>query len=84
MSIRNVIQEGKETFVILSCEKQEVKRNHCGSLTHESYQINNILMKNLSIEVRQATKNTLFELNFPFTFALIHQFLIELIPILKF
>ena len=49
VSIRNVIQEGKQAFLILSCQEEEVKCNYCGSLTDELHQTNNVLVRDLSI-----------------------------------
>jgi transposase len=49
VSIRNVIQEGKEAFLVLNCEEEEVKCNYCGSLSDELHQTNNILVKDLPI-----------------------------------
>jgi transposase len=47
--IRNVIQEGKQAFLILSCQEEEVKCNYCGSLTDELHQTNSVLVRDLSI-----------------------------------
>ena len=33
VKIRNVIQEGTEAFLILSCQEEKVKCNYCGRLT---------------------------------------------------
>ena len=49
VSIRNVIQEGKQAFLILSCQEEEVKCNYCGSLTDELHQTNSVLVRDLSI-----------------------------------
>ncbi|UXE63225.1 MAG: ISL3 family transposase [Woronichinia naegeliana WA131] len=49
VNIRNVIQEGKQAFLILSCQEEEVKCNYCGSLTDELHQTNNVLVRDLSI-----------------------------------
>jgi transposase len=49
VGIRNVIQEGIEAFLILSCQEEKVKCNYCGSLTDELHQTNNILIRDLSI-----------------------------------
>jgi hypothetical protein len=44
VKIRNVIQEGTEAFLILSCQEEEVKCNYCGGLTDELHQTNNLLV----------------------------------------
>jgi transposase len=49
VNIRNVIQEGKQAFLILSCQEEEVKCNYCGSLTDELHQTNSVLVRDLSI-----------------------------------
>ena len=49
VSIRNVVQEGTEVFLILSCQEEEVKCNYCGRLTDELHQTNNILVRDLPI-----------------------------------
>ena len=54
VSIRNVIQEGKQAFLILSCQEEEVKCNYCGSLTDELHQTNNVLVRDLSISGQMA------------------------------
>ncbi|UXE61574.1 MAG: hypothetical protein KA717_00830 [Woronichinia naegeliana WA131] len=45
VKIRNVIQEGTEAFLILSCQEEEVKCNYCGRLTDELHQTNNLLIR---------------------------------------
>ena len=45
VNIRNVIQEGKQAFLILSCQEEEVKCNYCGSLTDELHQTNSVLVR---------------------------------------
>jgi len=49
VKIRNVIQEGTEAFLILSCQEEEVKCNYCGRLTDELHQTNNLLIRDLPI-----------------------------------
>ena len=49
VNIRNVIQEGKQAFLILSCQEEVVKCNYCGSLTDELHQTNSVLVRDLSI-----------------------------------
>jgi len=49
VNIRNVIQEGKQAFLLLSCQEEEVKCNYCGSLTDELHQTNSVLVRDLSI-----------------------------------
>ncbi|MGB8816277.1 MAG: ISL3 family transposase, partial [Minisyncoccia bacterium] len=49
VSIRNVVQEGTEVFLILSCQEEEVKCNYCGKLSDELHQTNNILVRDLPI-----------------------------------
>lgn len=49
VSIRNVIQEGKQAFLILSCQEEEVHCNYCGRLTDELHQTNSVLVRDLSI-----------------------------------
>ena len=49
VNIGNVIQEGKQAFLILSCQEEEVKCNYCGSLTDELHQTNSVLVRDLSI-----------------------------------
>ena len=44
-----MIQEGKQAFLILSCQEEEVKCNYCGSLTDELHQTNSVLVRDLSI-----------------------------------
>jgi transposase len=49
VSIRNVIQEEKQAFLILSCQEEEVNCNYCGRLTDELHQTNSVLVRDLSI-----------------------------------
>ena len=49
VKIRNVIQEGKQAFLILSCQEEEVNCNYCGRLTDELHQTNSVLVRDLSI-----------------------------------
>ena len=49
VKIRNVIQEGTEAFLILSCQEEKVKCNYCGRLTDELHQTKNLLIRDLPI-----------------------------------
>lgn len=49
VSIRNVIKEGKEAFLLLACSKEEVNCPHCSNLTDELHQTSSLLVRDLPI-----------------------------------
>jgi transposase len=49
VSIRNVVKEGKEVFLLLGCLKEEVTCPHCSNLTDELHQTKSRLVRDLPI-----------------------------------
>lgn len=49
VSIKNVVQEGQDVFLILECTEEKVKCKHCESLTDELHQTRYVMVRDLPI-----------------------------------